>query len=540
MRLFILFFCLLRIAYSSAYGQSIDSIQISLSTKSTDALIFGQTLAIDGSYKIPEENLLYYPKLADFVLVQPAALTGPDKSLRISSQANLAQQSPAYEFRRFPYVKPPIDTTPQPTQTNYADANGILDGVYISEHIPYQQSDTLRLFQRNPSGWKSVWDGYYVKYNSDQSVTDSVIQALQSEFEHYRTTVAQPLMDELLQPFYLSPNEVTNAQYRAFVHWVRDSVAFDLLYRKLPENQALALLNCTKKQRASLNEDSLAFYVARYGFNYDYFKDQKIDIFDYHETEYAEILTPYMFYPQAERFYQRREFDISKFVYRSATGSPTPVYPDTLCWLRDSPYPEYDPLVNIYFWHPVYNNFPVVGVNEAQMKAYCDWLQRQKNRELKDAPYTIRVELPHLFHYEMAAKLCAPVMLRNEMDAQTGAPFIIQRSDKESLAYITRSTPFSPKEQQTLKERFPRLINWYTINQTYPIWYLTGGVSEYCQSPKTVENSRMMTVLGGNRTIGLVDKHENQLNTIFYQQQLPAEKGSSMVGFRPVVYVDWK
>jgi hypothetical protein len=54
------------------------------------------------------------------------------------------------------------------------------------------------------------------------------------------------------------------------------------------------------------------------------------------------------------------------------------------------------------------------------------------------------------------------------------------------------------------------------------------------------ENSGLMTVLGGNRTIGLVDKHENQLNTIFYQQQLPADKGSSMIGFRPVIYLEWK
>ena len=540
MRLLIILFCLLRIAYSSAYGQSIDSIQISLSTNSTDTLIFGQTVAIDGSYKIPEENLLYYPKLANFVLVQPTTLTGPDKTLRISSQNNLALQSPAYEFHRFPYIEPPIDTTTPPAQTNYTDANGILDGFYISVYIPYKQSDTLRLFQRNQSGWNSVWDGYYVKYNSDQSVTDSVIHTLQNEFEHYRTTIAQPLINELLQPFYISPNEVTNARYREFVHWVRDSIAFDLLYSELPENEALALLNCTKKQRATLDEDSLAFYVARYGFNYNYFKDQKIDIFDYYETKYSEYLTPYMFYPQAERFYKRREFDISKFVYRSVAGSPTPVYPDTLCWLRDSPYPYYNPLVNAYFWHPAYNNFPVVGVNEAQMKAYCDWLQRQKNRELKDAPYTIRVELPHLFHYEMAAKLCAPVILRNEINSQTEDPFIIQRLEREALTFITRSSPLSPKEQQVLKERFPRFIDWYTINQTYPIWYLTGGVSEYCQQSKTTENSGMMTVLGGNRTIGLVDQHENQLNTIFYQQQLPADKGSSMVGFRPVVYLDWK
>ncbi|MDH4472189.1 MAG: SUMF1/EgtB/PvdO family nonheme iron enzyme [Fluviicola sp.] len=543
MRLSFILVCFLRIASSAALGQTIDSIQISLSRKSTDTLIFGQTFAIDGSYKIPEENLMRYPKLADVVLVQPAALVGPEKILRITSQPNFVQQSPAYEFRRYPYVniEPPKDTTPKTPQNVYYDGNSILDGIYISESIPFKYDDTLQLMSRNPSGWKSAWDGYYVKYNSDPSVTDSVINTLKNDFENYRKTVAQPVINELLQPFYLSPHEVTNAQYREFVHWVRDSIVFDLLFRELSDYDAIELLDCTKKQRALFDysdPDSLAIYLTRYGFNYDYFKQKKINIYNYYDNEEYFSIVSQLYYPKVERFYQRREFNVSKFVYQSTACSPTPVYPDTLCWLRDSPYPEYGPFTDLYFWHPVYDNYPVVGLTEAQMKAYCDWLQRKKNKELKDAPYTIRVELPQLFHYEMAAKLCAPTILRNKIDAQADAPFIIERAPEDAIRFITRCSPISPKEIMALKERFPRLIDWHTINQTYPIWYLTGGVSEYCSESTTPQDQ--MTVLGGNRTIGLVDKQENQLNTIFYQQTVPADKGSSTIGFRPVIYLDWK
>lgn len=540
MRLSIILCCFLRIAYSPALAQSISSIQISLSTKSTDTLSFGETFAVDGRYTIPAANFLRYPALANFVLIHPAKLVGPDNVLRITSQPNFARQSPAYEFRRFPYVvvEPPKVTTPEPEQY---DQNGVLDGIYISEKTPLEYDDTLRLLYRNPSGSKSVWDGYYVKYNSNRSVTDSVINTLKNDFEQYRTTVAQPLVNELLQPFYLSPTEVSNAQYREFVHWVRDSIAFDLLYRELSDYEAVMLLKCTKKQRALMDEsdpDSLAVYLTRYGFNYDYFKDQKIDIYNYADNEYAAIISSHLYYPEAERFYQRREFNISKFVYRPTTGSPTPVYPDTLCWLRETPYPYYDVMVNSYFWHPAYNNYPVVGVNEAQMKAYCDWLQRKKNKELKDAPYTIRVELPQLTHYEMAAKYCAPMILRNEINAQAGAPFIIERTPEDAIRFITRCTPISPKEILTLKERFPRLTDWHTLNQTYPIWYLNGGVSEYCSESAT--SQELMTVLGGNRTIGLVDKQENQLNTTLYQHVVSAGQGKSTVGFRPLIYLDWK
>lgn len=364
---------------------------------------------------------------------------------------------------------------------------------------------------------------------------------MESDFQNYRTTVTQPVISELLKPFYLSPHEVTNAQYREFVHWVRDSIAFDLLYRELREDEAVLLLNCTKKQRALMNvsnPDSLADYHARYGFNFDYFNEQKIDLYGYDETKYAELIDPYLFYPQAERFYKRREFDISKFVYQSTACSPTPVYPDTLCWLRDSPYPEYGLYTDAYFWHPVYDNYPVVGLTEAQIKAYCDWLQRKKNKKLKDAPYTIRVELPQLFHYEMAAKLCAPAILRNKIDALTPDPFIINRLREDVPWFITSAFPLTDPEIRYIKTHNPLMLAWYRSNQTFPFIYLNGGVSEYCS--ESVTSTDQMTVLGGNRTIGLTDQHENQLNTIFFQQTVPANKGSSTIGFRPLIYLDWK
>ncbi|ASS48835.1 MAG: hypothetical protein A3D31_06165 [Candidatus Fluviicola riflensis] len=547
MRLPIILCCFLRIAYSPALAQPVDSIQISLSTKSADTLVLNQLYAIDGRYKIPAENLMRYPVLANYVLVQPTTLTGPDKILCISSQADLVQQSPAYEFRRYPYipyvyVEPPVDTIDEPVYNNYNEGTiGILDGLYIMEGPHF---DTLKLRCRNNSDWKHLWFDYYVKYGLAQNVTgsqDSLILALKNEFQQYRSTVAQPVINEFLEPFYMAQSEVTNAQYREFVHWVRDSITFDLLYHELEDYDAVQLLNCTKKQRSALDysdPDSLAVYLKRYGFNYNYFKEKKINIYNYYDNEEYYQIVSQLFLPQPERFYKRNEFDTRRFIYRSGGCSPTPVFPDTVCWLNDTPHADYDAIARTYFWHPAYNNHPVVGVNEAQMKAYCDWLQHRKNKELKDAPYAIRVELPQLIHYEMAVKHCAPVVLRNQINAQTETPFILTRSPEDALWFINRSSPYSSKEILAIKGHSPRLADWHTINQTYPIWCLTGGVSEYCSESATPQDQ--MTVLGGNYLTGLVDKQENQLNTALYQQVVSADKGSSMVGFRPVMYIDWK
>ncbi len=49
------------------------------------------------------------------------------------------------------------------------------------------------------------------------------------------------------------------------------------------------------------------------------------------------------------------------------------VYPDTLCWIRDFTYSFHDPMTQMYFWHPSYDHYPVVGVTWLQAKAFSIW-----------------------------------------------------------------------------------------------------------------------------------------------------------------------
>ncbi len=36
-------------------------------------------------------------------------------------------------------------------------------------------------------------------------------------------------------------------------------------------------------------------------------------------------------------------------------------------------YSFHDPMTNMYFWHPAYDNYPVVGVTWVQAKAFSVW-----------------------------------------------------------------------------------------------------------------------------------------------------------------------
>jgi formylglycine-generating enzyme required for sulfatase activity len=62
--------------------------------------------------------------------------------------------------------------------------------------------------------------------------------------------------------------------------------------------------------------------------------------------------------------------------------------PDTVAWIKAFPYSYNEPMVNMYFWHPGYANYPVVGITWNQAKEYCDWKSEQINKKLKEEGVT--------------------------------------------------------------------------------------------------------------------------------------------------------
>ena len=70
----------------------------------------------------------------------------------------------------------------------------------------------------------------------------------------------------------------------------------------------------------------------------------------------------------------------SEFIKRESLE----IYPDTTVWIRDFNYSYNEPMHNDYFWHPAYNDYPVVGVTWKQAKAFAAWRTLYKNAYQKE------------------------------------------------------------------------------------------------------------------------------------------------------------
>lgn len=263
------------------------------------------------------------------------------------------------------------------------DGNGYLTGVQGRQNW----------FQEDPYGMVYIPMGSFNMGPSDQDVTYGV--TAQSK------TVSLPA-------YYMDQTEITNNEYRQFVNWVRDSIA-----------------------RRMAGDEFEDYIIETNEFDEDY----PTPILDwserlrYDDDDLREVLEP-MYLPENERFYGRKEFDTRKFLYEywwidyqaaarrgnRAQGlkdrsvfirrETIPIYPDTLAWIHDFTYSYNEPLTNMYFWHPGYDDYPVVGVNWKQARAFCVWRTNLRNGYLftEGSSYEQNYRLPTESEWEYAAR----------------------------------------------------------------------------------------------------------------------------------------
>ena len=200
--------------------------------------------------------------------------------------------------------------------------------------------------------------------------------------------------------FWMDETEITNNEYRQFVFWVMDSIA-----RYMVDDESLFMEDEETGQRF-INYDEELDWVE---FSEDledmyYEEEERFDGEKSIDTRKLFFNYEWMDYKKAAREDRDKynPMDRRKFIKKEKTL----IYPDTLCWVRDYTYSLNEPMVRHYFNHVKYDDYPVVGVNWHQAKAFCEWRSRYKDRYWKsiEAPKTEKFRLPHEHEWEYAAR----------------------------------------------------------------------------------------------------------------------------------------
>ncbi len=260
-----------------------------------------------------------------------------------------------------------------------------------------------------PYGMTLVPGGSYIMGKSDEDIA-SVGDA--------------PTKTVTVRSFYMDETEITNREYRQFVEWVKDSTMRvrlatmaddngikpgtagkgknagsigDFAFNDADETKMTAYDKYMYDNYYSIGTDDDINAYRKLNHKVKIIKDTKL----YPDEYYTEVMDT-MYLPIAESFNGLRTMDVNKLKFRyswmdigaaakAKTGKrkdfikteQIKVYPDTTAWIKDYAYSYNEPMHNDYFWHQAYGEYPVVGVNWNQAKAFCAWRTLYKNSFIK-------------------------------------------------------------------------------------------------------------------------------------------------------------
>ncbi len=335
--------------------------------------------------------------------------------------------------------------------------------------------------------------------------------------------------------FYMDDTEITNSEYKEFVHWVRDSIvrtklaiaAEDMSYFLDDPEEATdeGVFRYEFVERDTTNSNEYELYMIE---NYGGIGDlnsltegrslnwQEPIVWrqeDYLDAQYTEVMDS-LYIPLEDVFEGERFLDVKKWRYaysyydkeaavRSVDGTrkdfikyeDVAVYPDTAVWIKDFSYSYNDPIHDDYFWHQAYQEYPVVGVSWYQARAFCHWKTKMKNDYLRSRKQPEKVpsfRLPTEAEWEYAA--------RGGIDGAT-YPWGGPHTTSDRGCFLAN---FKPVRGNYAVDGALYTVEAYSYNPNgYGLYNMSGNVSEWT---KTAYNTGFNTLASGGINTRITDE----------------------------------
>jgi sulfatase modifying factor 1 len=239
--------------------------------------------------------------------------------------------------------------------------------------------------QVNPYGMNYIHFGSFTMGPSDQDVP----YALNSRAK----TVTLPA-------FYIDQTEITNNEYRQFIDYVRDSLIRDRLAQDeidMEDDEVFELIYPEFfLQGSDKFYDRQEIDTRKLSYSYWWIDFKSAAVKEGKDEEYGEVNSLNQLHSI------RGHSDRSRFIIQEKIN----VYPDTLVWVHDFTYGFNEPLTENYFWHPAYDDYPVVGVTWGQCQAFCAWRSQIMDTYKQEVGETFitRFRLPSEAEWEFAAR----------------------------------------------------------------------------------------------------------------------------------------
>ena len=259
-----------------------------------------------------------------------------------------------------------------------------------------------------------------------------------------------PVKSISVDAFWMDEAEVSNAKYRQFVFWVRDSIIRERLadpayggdetfkitedeygepvtpylnwkkpipWKKPTEDELRAIESVYIKNPITgekmLDAAQMNYRYEEYDYTQAALRKNRINPSERNRNTDIPVDNEAVVMISKDTAYIDDEGNIVRETINRPLSSPydflntyiVNIYPDTTCWINDFPNADNETYLKLYFSHPNYDNYPVVGVSWEQANAFCAW---RTNFLLKGmgahAKWIQRYRLPSEAEWEFAAR----------------------------------------------------------------------------------------------------------------------------------------